>query len=284
MGDVTVRFYGVRGSYPVPKKEVIRYGGNTATVQITAGDQRLILDAGTGLINIGNEFRNGAVNGNRIDLFLTHLHLDHIQGLPFFHPVFNPRFEIHIYYPDFAGVSGEDTIYSLFNAPISPISMAGIRARLVFHKLPLKGDGRIDVNERLRVFYIWEDSHPLSGVLIFKVCVAGKEIVYATDVESRDGFKGDVLSLIRDCDVLIHDSQYFEADYYDAAIPKEGFGHSTCAMAVRNAVTARASRLVLFHYDPEYSDEDVEKMGSMARDRFANSLLASESEDLLLRS
>lgn len=284
MQDAYLYFFGVRGSYPVPGNKVIQYGGNTSSLLLIWGERIVIFDAGTGIINIGNFIKSNASNGRHLDIFLTHLHLDHIQGLPFFNPIFNSEFNINIYCPDYNNIKVESTILSFFNNPISPISKKGIKAKLKITELPAEHGNKINLGRDITVDYIKENSHPLSGVLLYKVSINGQKIVFATDVESPDGFDNEVVNFISGSDILIHDSQYFDDDYFDEINPKKGFGHSTCSMAVQNALKCKVKNLYLFHYDPEYSDLQVEKMLAKARKKFKKTFLSREMEKIQLRS
>jgi ribonuclease BN (tRNA processing enzyme) len=178
----------------------------------------------------------------------------------------------------------EDTIYSFFNNPISPISNTGIKASLNINTLPLEGGKRINLDQQIGVDYIKEDSHPLSGVFIYKLNVNGQKIVYATDVESPDGFDESIVNFIKGSNILIHDSQYFNDDYYNKANSKAGFGHSTCSMAVQNAIKCGVDKLYLFHYDPEYSDKKIKKMLALSRRKFKNTFLSQELKKIYIRS
>lgn len=280
MAEANLVFYGVRGSYPVPGKHMVKYGGNTASILIEQNDTVVILDAGTGIIRMGTDLKQRKRPVKKASLFLTHLHVDHIHGLPFFEPVFDKEFELSIYAEDYKKVSFEKTIYSLFNQPLSPIGNKGIKA--VFNFIPLNPEkpAAVQLAENFSVEYIREDLHP---TLIYKVNVNGKSIVYATDVESPEGFNRDHLEFIRGADILIHDSQYFDGDYHSGENSKKGFGHSTVSMAAANAVTCEVKKLYLFHYNPGYSDEDLERMLREARKEFKETYLAEELKKISLR-
>ena len=283
MQETKLVFYGVRGSYPVPDKKVIKYGGNTASILIEADNESIILDAGTGIINIGKYLLKANPQRKKINLFLTHLHNDHIQGLPFFDPVFDKEYEINIYSDETQRVPLKETIYSLFNQPLSPIGNDGIKAKMNFIILDTDQRETIQGGNRIAVDYIKENFHPLSGVLLYRITINGKRIVYATDVESPNGFAKKHMDFIRGADILIHDSMYFDSDYYSPTFPKKGFGHSTVSMAVENAIKGEVKKLFLFHYDPGYSDADVERMHQEARKRFKQTYLSEELKEIILR-
>lgn len=285
MAEANLVFYGVRGSYPVPHRDTSKYGGNTASILIEKEDKVVILDAGTGIIQIGNYLKEYKPRLKKIDLFLTHLHSDHIQGLPFFDPVFDEEFEINIYSDNNKNkkISFRDTVYTLFAQPLSPISKEGIKACFNFIALNTEKRETISIGEHIDIDYIKEKDHPLSGVLVYRITVDGQKVVYATDVESPGGFEGKYLEFIRGADILIHDSQYFDDDYLSPENPKKGFGHSTVSMAAANAVKCGVKKLFLFHYSPEYTDRDVEKMLGEARKTFENTFLSEELKKISLR-
>ncbi len=276
MQQINFVFYGVRGSYPVPDQNVAKYGGNTSSILIEKGDKIVVLDAGTGIINIGNYLKEKRLDVKNLDIFLTHFHIDHIQGLPFFEPFFGSEFEINIYCFPYDKMRFKDIILALFNQPYSPISSKGIKAKINFIELNVNKRETISIGSDMFVNYIKEDSHPLAGVLIYRLDIGKKRLVYATDVESPQGFGKEVRGFIRNADVLIHDSQYFDSHYDANGNSKKGFGHSTVSMAVNNAVNAGIKKLFLFHYDPGYSDKEVEEMLKKARKKFKDTFLSEE--------
>ncbi len=276
-------FYGVRGSYPVPSIHTAHYGGNTASILVEAGADIIILDAGTGIINIGKQLRENYPQRKHIDIFLTHLHIDHIQGIPFFEPVFDRQYVITIHSNQTPDTPLEKTIFALFNQPLSPIGNAGIKARIEFNVLDTVLPRPVAIGPHIILTYIKDPLHPTAGVLFYKVTIGGKHLVYATDVESPDGFSAEHVAFIEKADVLIHDSMYFEWDYFSPAFSKKGFGHSTVSMAVANAIRGKVNKLFLFHYNPNYSDTDLEQMLTLARATFAQTYLSEELKKFSLR-
>lgn len=282
--EMTLTFFGVRGSFPVPGKSTQRYGGNTSSLLFEVAGQTVIFDAGTGIIQAGRYLNQRLAGGGKIHLFLTHLHIDHIQGLPFFKPFYNPRMEIIIHCPEIPGGSFRQAVEALFLPPYSPITMNGIKASLNFLPLDLSpGKNFIYLDSDLMVSHVKHKSHPRLGVVIYQLTHGGKRVVYSTDVESPDGFDAGISRFIHGADILIHDSQYLDADYVNAGNPKKGYGHSTVSMAVRNAGQCAVKKLFLFHFDPEYADRRLEEMLRQAQLKFKNTHLAQELKKIKIR-
>lgn len=282
--ELALTFYGVRGSHPVPGRGTLRYGGNTASLLFEASGQAVLFDAGTGIIQAGRDLNQRLRAGATIHLFLTHLHIDHIQGLPFFKPFYNPRLEIVIHCQESAGGGLRRAIEALFLPPYSPITLKGIKAGLRFAPLDMRpGKNSIDLGSGIAVSYVKHDSHPRLGVIIYQFAHDGRRVVYSTDVESPGGFDGSIRPFIRGADILIHDCQYLDADYANPKNPRQGYGHSTVSMAVRNAARCRVKKLYLFHYDPEYTDRQLEEMLRRARLKFKDTYLTREQKKIIIR-
>lgn len=250
-----IRFWGTRGSIPTPGPSTVRYGGNTACIEVRAASGALlVLDAGTGLRELGSALvRSGEVI-TEVELLLSHLHWDHIQGIPFFKPAFDANTRIHVRGPRQAspirtllGVGMDD--------PFFPVDLDGLPASFNFEDLHADGAfaiGPFTVHTALV-------SHP-APTLAYRIETDGASLVYATDTE--DAFSGKdnpVIELARGADTLIHDAQYLAEDY------KPGWGHSTVDAAIEVAERAGVRRLLLTHHDPDRSDEALDRIGNQAR-------------------
>ena len=282
MDELKLTFFGVRGSYPVSAPRTVKYGGNTSSILFESGDDLFIIDAGTGIIKAG-EYIQSKKNIKTLNIFLTHLHIDHIMGLPFFNPLYDRNKIINIYCFKYNGFNYPDTIYSLFNQPLSPISPKGILADLRFLTFGESAESPVPINGNISISCIKDEMHPKSGVLIYKVVFYDKKIVFATDVESHNGFSDQFSDFIKNADILIHDSQYTAEDYSSESNPKTGYGHSTVDMAVRNAAAMDVEKLFLFHFSPEYSDAKLEMMLKHAKKVFKNTFLSREGKKIIIR-
>ncbi len=283
MIDYRLVFYGVRGSYPVAGKKYLKYGGNTSSLLLESEKDIIIFDAGTGFINIGKYLVNKRKDIKTLSVFLTHLHSDHIVGLPFFYPVFKKDYNIRIYCYKYEFVNIKETVLNFFNPPLSPISKKGIKANIEFHELE-SISGEIKINNNLVINYLKVPYHPVEGVLLYKMNF-GKDynILYATDVEIPDGFCDNGVEFSKNSNIMIIDSQYFDKDYYGKESSKIGFGHNTVTMAVNAAVKANVDKMCLFHYEPEYSDKMIDKMFEFAKKRFKNTIPSKEGGKILIR-
>ncbi|MDE3100883.1 MAG: MBL fold metallo-hydrolase [Chloroflexota bacterium] len=250
------RFWGTRGSIPTPGQRTVRYGGNTACVEVRdARGSILVLDAGTGLRELGLHLAQKANGPLSLEMFLSHLHWDHIQGIPFFRPAYDPRTAIRIHAPahahplkDLLGIGMDD--------PFFPVDLDAIPARLDIEEMP--HDGVRDAGPfhvRSTLLY-----HP-APALAYRVEADGRSLVYATDTEDPfSGRENPVIALASGADCLIHDAQYQDDDY------KKGWGHSTIASAVDVAARAGVRRLVLYHHDPDRSDDALDEIGKRAQE------------------
>jgi phosphoribosyl 1,2-cyclic phosphodiesterase len=253
------RVWGCRGSLPTPGEETVRYGGNTSCVEVRSGDDVvLILDAGTGIRRLGEKLDPGL----QIHVLLTHLHLDHLEGLRFFAPIWEEGREIHIWGPPSPVHSLQERISRSFSPPLFPVDLADIPATIVFHDVPEEAWNLGDV--RILALAV---SHPGSTVG-YRLEAARGSLAFIPDHEPVLGVELAELApdwisgyaLAAGVDVLLHDAQFTEDEY----VERVGWGHSSVAHAVGFARKADVGRLVLFHHDPDRSDAAVERLTERA--------------------
>lgn len=272
---MTVKFWGVRGSCAAPGSEFLRYGGNTPCVEVRAGATTLVLDAGTGLRKLGQKLiARGKVD---VTLLLSHVHWDHIQGLPFFAPLYVPGTRIHV-------VGGanpmplRDCLHRQMSAPHFPVDLRDVGATLTFFELrdrqrAVLGDAEVTAVRA---------NHP-DGVYAYRIEHQGRAIVYATDTEHYSCVDKRLLSLCKDADVLIYDTQYLPEEYSgERGASRVGWGHSTYEAACSLAHAANVGELVLFHHDPDRTDDQVDAIEARARALFARSTAAREGAEIAL--
>ena len=251
-----IRFWGTRGSIPTPGPATVRYGGNTACVEVRdATGALLVLDAGTGLRELGVYLMSA--NGKRplsVDILLSHLHWDHIQGLPFFRPAFVPNSKLRIVGPKQS--RSMKTLLGLgMDDPFFPVDLDDIPAKIEIGEMTNGSEERIGPY-RVRSASIF---HP-QPALAYRIEADGRTVVYATDTE--DAFSGKpnpVIELAAGADTLIHDAQFLQSDF------KPTWGHSTIDAAIDVAAKAKVKRLVLYHHDPERSDDALDHIGRDAQ-------------------
>jgi ribonuclease BN (tRNA processing enzyme) len=259
---VRARVWGCRGSLASPGPETVRYGGNTSCLELVLDDGAvLVLDAGTGARALGLELASGE---QPIHLLLTHLHLDHLEGLGFFLPIWDSRNEVHIWGPPSPVRTLGERIARYLSPPLFPIHLTDIPARLVFHDVP---DEPWDIGAaRIRAEPV---AHP-GPTVGYRIEADGIAIAYIPDHEPALGnelakLTPDWISgwgVAQDADVLFHDAQYFESEYAE----RVGWGHSSVADTVTFARAAGVERLILFHHDPLHTDGDLLRMEARARD------------------
>jgi phosphoribosyl 1,2-cyclic phosphodiesterase len=254
--------WGCRGSLAAPGPETVAYGGNTSCVQLELADGTpVVLDAGTGIRLLGLELARKA--RRPIHLILTHLHLDHLEGLGFFVPLWEPGVEIHVWGPASPVDTLEERISRYLSPPLFPVQLSEVPSKLVLHDLP---DEEFSLGSaRIRAEPV---SHrgPTVGL---RISEHGRTLTYIPDHEpylgaGPDGVEPEWLSgfsLAEGATVLMHDSQYFEHEYPNHV----GWGHSSVDHAVSFARACEVSRLVLFHHDPMHTDDQLRSLQERAR-------------------
>ncbi len=265
-----IQFWGVRGSIASPGSDTAGVGGNTSCVEVCCGEQRLILDAGTGIRRLGDALvARGPVQAT---LLLSHHHWDHIQGLPFFVPLYLASTELTVIGPTPERVSVHDVLEHQMTSPVFPVRLDEVPCRLETREV-VPGNELELGDVRIRIA---KGNHP-GGSLAYRIECAGKSVVYATDTEHYSCVDPALVSLAAGADVLIYDAQYTPAEYRGETGPsKVGWGHSTYEDGAKLARAAGVGQLVLFHHDPRRSDAAVEDLEARTRALFPSSLAARE--------
>lgn len=276
-------FWGVRGSTPTVDPATWRYGGNTPCLELTAPDgTQFILDCGTGLRVLGSRWA-APVSGARnpeTHIFVTHYHWDHIQGIPFFAPLYSESNQFHFY--SFRSKHlGHDSLQQVFETqmamPYFPVDMSAMTAKKRF--MEVSGGESFCIGEnRITARHL---NHP-QGCLGYRIETPGGTIVYATDNEPGDAkLDAELQQLAADADILINDAQYTPEQL---AATRRGWGHSSWREGVKVARAAGAKTLVLFHHDPDSTDRMVDGLLHQAREEFDSVFAASEGMVITLGS
>jgi phosphoribosyl 1,2-cyclic phosphodiesterase len=295
--ELSVKFWGVRGSYPTPGPGTVRYGGNTACVEIRLGERTIVLDAGTGIIPLGRELARR--HAAKIVLLLSHLHHDHTQGFPFFIPAYLPGVNLHIFGPDGATETLRKVLehnQSFDTFPVSLRDMASSKniqpvretQAIVWEedgvRLAESTSGLSDEAVVVRVHRSY--AHP-GGVLVYRIDWRGRSIIYATDTEGYAGMDRRLVKFAQGAGLLIHDAQYSDEHYRGqlAGLPStQGYGHSTATMACEVAAAARVGQLILFHHDPAYPDRVIANMENNAKGKFNRVQAAYEGLEITVNT
>ena len=257
---VNVTFFGVRGSTPCPSPATARYGGNTACVVVDRpGDDPILFDLGTGLRSFGDVWP--ADDGFRGHAFVSHLHWDHVQGLPFFHPVLRPGGELHVYGPPAEpGATLGDSFAGFMRPPYFPVTVEQLLGDICFHDLP-DGDAATVGDAVVTAFDV-----PHVGITNgYRLDWDNTSVAYVSDhqqpVDGSFHISDRVVDRCRGVDLLIHDAQYTTDEFAQ----KCDWGHCTVEYAVAVAKAAEVRRLALFHHDPMHDDASLDCLLTAAR-------------------
>ncbi|MGH2374934.1 MAG: MBL fold metallo-hydrolase [bacterium] len=251
-----VTLWGTRGSLPSAGPDTVRYGGNTSCVEVRGADGTcLILDAGTGIRRLGAAIEPSVP---RVDVLLTHLHMDHIQGLGFFAPLYRPDLEVHVWGPPSTTLGLRARLGRYLSPPLFPVHLRDLPSPLVLHDVPL---GRFGIGGFQIAAALVCHPGPTVG---YRITEGERSVTYIPDHEPALGARNFPMSpewtsgfdLAAGVDLLIHDAQYSPAEYTTHI----GWGHSSIPHAMGFAGVAQARRLVTFHYDPSHSDDFLDRL------------------------
>jgi phosphoribosyl 1,2-cyclic phosphodiesterase len=273
-GKLQLKFWGVRGSIPSPGANTAAYGGNTACVEIAAGNHTLIIDAGSGIRALGEKLHKNPATS--IDLLFSHCHFDHIEGLPFFAPLYVSGRTLdlwsgHLQSPD----ATRFMIASLIRAPYFPIDPSAFRAAIRYHDF--KAGDTLKPSDGIVVQTILLN-HP-GGATGFRITFEGRSVCYISDVEHRPGhLERPLLEFVSGANVMIYDAMYTDEEYPNYV----GFGHSTWQEAIKLADAAAVQTLVLYHHFPGRIDEELARVEAMAASKRSLTLMAREGMEIRL--
>lgn len=275
--DLEVRFWGVRGSIPCPGPDTIVYGGNTACVEVRCGKRLVVLDAGSGLHPLGRQLAAlpGPVD---LDILISHCHIDHLIGLPFFVPAFVKTTSLRLW----AGHSSpgdhlQRMLEQLMEPPLLPITPKTFQATIIYRDVP--DTDRLDLGDGITVLTA-PLNHP-GGATGYRIDYRDCAVAYVSDHEHTPGEPDAALvRLTEGCDLLIYDATYLPQTYSHC----HGWGHSTWEEGIRLAERVGAKQLALFHHDPNHDDATLDRVGLEASLRRPGTFVAREGQRLGFRS
>ncbi len=272
-----VKFWGVRGSTPTPQAENMRYGGNTSCVEVRLGEQLYIFDCGTGFRVLGQQLQDEFGEKKKLPLsahvFVSHFHWDHIQGIPFFRPLYDRADSQFLFHCSSRTRSLKQVMDEQMASPYFPVNLSQMRAQQKFYDID---SGRLTLDDGVQIQTSWLN-HP-QGCMGFRMETKDGVVVYATDNEPGDAaFDKSVRKLAEGADVLIYDAQYLPEEY---AAEKRGWGHSHWREAVNVVMESGAKELVLFHHDPDHSDRVIDEIVDHARNYYPKVRAAAEGMEI----
>jgi phosphoribosyl 1,2-cyclic phosphodiesterase len=272
-----VKFYGVRGSTPVCGREFQRYGGNTTCLRVTreTANRIFIIDAGTGIRNLGKDLVAQHYKQELINISFTHFHMDHIQGFPFFAPAYDPnqRIGIHVMGKERKIKNVKDIFSTQMQQEYFPVQLDAMGAQFEFPNL---GDEETFYGAHVTAVPQFHKFH--GGSYGLRVEDASGTLVVCTDVEHINGIDDGIIKLAQNADLLVHDGQYTEEEYKKY----KGWGHSTWNQAVEVAIRANVKKLIITHHDPDHDDAFLDRMEEESKKEFPDCEFAKEGMEVVV--
>ena len=266
---LSVRFWGTRGSLPRPGPETVRYGGNTTCLEIRVGDRIFILDAGSGIADAGHALQREGVC--QFDVLFSHLHHDHVSGLPFFPPALKIGCLIRTYCGNLDGASAEHALDALFAPPLFPVYLSALPCR--FEHTGFRAGNDLTFEDGL-VVRTCALTHP-GGATAYRFDHGGRSICYISDVEHQpEGPDPGLVALCRDADLVIYDTMFTDQEYHEC----RGWGHSTLAGGLALCRAAGAKALGATHHHIRHNDAMLDAMDADLRAAFPGSFMAREGQ------
>lgn len=275
MGEFDVTFWGVRGAIPCPGQHRSACGGNTACVEVRILDRLIVLDAGSGIRDLGQRLTAEA-GGLDLDLVLSHCHLDHVMGLPFFEPAYDPGARIRLWAGNLMPpLTLGEVVAQMMTPPLFPITPASFQAQMSYHDF--RAGSALDFGAGLDV--MTTPLHHPGGATGYRLQFGRKSLAYVTDHEHGNPTVETALAqLVKGCDLIIYDATYTPEEYEK----RVGWGHSTWQHGVTLAQAAGAQRLALFHHEPSHDDAAMQAIERHAQAAFAGAFVAREGQRVAL--
>jgi len=266
-----VKFWGVRGSIPAPGARFEEFGGNTPCVEVRCGDRLFIVDAGSGLAPLGLDLVGS--QPREVDIVLSHLHLDHVGGLPFFKPALLSDCCIRLHCGNLRGESAEEALARLFSPPLFPISLGQLPGRFEHYGFKAGQDLRFADGACVRTIPL---NHP-GGATGYRFDCGGRAVCYISDIEHTDPWPPkDLAAFVKGSDLIIYDGMFSETEYLRC----QGWGHSTWQKGIALAEAAGVPHLAVFHLHPLHDDRHLEKVEQEIKAAMPGAFLAREGMTL----
>ncbi|MBN1887814.1 MAG: hypothetical protein JW850_07475 [Thermoflexales bacterium] len=298
-----LKIRGVRGGHPMPGPTTVKYGGNTTCFEVWAGGHLIIVDAGTGIINLARDMmaRHRTEDEPLVaTLLFTHLHHDHTQGMPFFTPFIDQHARLYVFGAKPGENSSlEDELVRAIQAPLFPLGLEQLYSqRQIRHvrggdmivltkpgsspQVLTVHDGRQGIPQNAVMIDI-HHGYPHPGhILNFRISYGGHSLVIATDTEGYVGGDRRLIRFAQGADLLLHDAEYDEHEYADDGVIHQGWGHSTWRMAIEVAQAAGVRRLGLLHHNPRHNDDNLDEIEHKAQAVFPETFMAREDQEISL--
>jgi len=267
----SVRFWGVRGSIACSSPRTARYGGNTSSLEVRCGDEVLLFDAGTGIRYLGRTLEGARLDA---DIYFTHTHFDHVCGLPFFRPLFDPQNRFRLWAGHLRGAMTLKRVLAEFMmSPLFPVPPEVFRSTLEYREFTAGDTLTTTKGVPVRTLAL---NHP-DGATGYRIDFDGRSLCLVYDTEHVPGAPDrNILSLISGADLVIYDSMYTDDEYRRYV----GWGHSTWQEGIRLCQQAGAKRMVVFHHDPDHDDEMLDEIAREVHRQLPGSVVAHEGLQL----
>jgi len=274
--SIRVKIWGCRGSIACPAPTHLKYGGNTTSLEVDVGDQKFLLDCGTGVRNLGQQIMKSDLQ--HCHILLTHTHWDHINGFPFFVPAFDKRRNFDIMAGHLTDKGGVKNIFETqMDNPMFPVPLEAMQAKLTFSDF--KAGEKLDIGTSSKTKVLTAALNHPNGATGYRIEHEGRAMCLITDTEHKlDKPDENILKLIEGADLVIYDSTYTEEEFPS----KVGWGHSTWNEGVKLCKMAGAKRLGIFHHDPEHDDVFMDKLADDAAKAWDGAFVIQENMDFLV--